>query len=369
MIAPNSKEIIKNEWHNKNIMRSWKISAFFLLACCISLSCGSTVPPIAMELGQNLIVGIQGTALDEGTIKLLNYIKPAGIVLFRKNYKSDLQFRSLIAHLQKISNKDTGHPYFIMIDEEPAGAMRIGLFRNIFTAGKPNWDGIERNIMVLAGTGVNVDLAPIADFPFTSEAFIARRVPVKNVGDLLEFNSRFIALLKKHGISATLKHFPGMGTFVANPHHETVSVDMDGKMLEASLGIFKDGIDSGADLVMTNHGTYRNIDPEYPVTFSSHIVTGLLKKRLDFRGLVITDDLSGMPLGGSRDKKLADAGLEALKAGHHMVMFSRRLEKTKGVFDEMLAKIEADPELRKIIRKNHNKVIKFKSKMRTAKEK
>ena len=358
-------------------MRSWKTSVFLLLMCCIFLSGAKPDDRLAAELGQNLIVGIPGKVLDKGTIRILRYIKPAGVILFRWNYGSAAQFKSLIAQLQKVSNEDTGYPYFIMIDEEPAGAMRIGLFRNILISDPtyrdpteknikisdiPDWDAIEKNIKILSDTGVNVDLAPLADFPFTGEAFIKKRVPAKNVDDLKEFNSRFIVLLKKHGISATLKHFPGIGTYVADPHKKVVYSDMDNETLEESMGIFKDGIDSGAGFVMTSHGIYRKIDPEHSATFSPYIVNELLKSKLDFRGIIITDDLSGMPLGKGREDRLAEAGLEALQAGHHMVLLAHGLERAEKVFNKMLVRIERDPALQKLIRNNHQKVIDIKKK-------
>jgi len=108
-------------------------------------------------LGQNLIVGIPGPVLDVNTEEILRYIKPAGIVLYRRNYETDFQFKNLIAQLQTISQEDTTLPYFIMLDEEPEGANRLGLLKNIFPLGFPNWLAIERDIGILADIGINVE--------------------------------------------------------------------------------------------------------------------------------------------------------------------------------------------------------------------
>jgi beta-N-acetylhexosaminidase len=311
------------------------------------------------KLGQNLIVGIPGPALDEKTKEILHYIKPAGIVLYRRNYESFSQLKDLIAQLQRISIEDTGVFYFIMLDEEPDGAMRLGLLKNIFPLGLADWKKIEKDIEVLADIGINVELAPIADFPFNNDAFVKRRVQAKNVEDLTLFNRTFIQLLKEYKISATLKHFPGMGIFIEDPHRKIPNSNIQQEVLDKSLKIFKDGIDHGADFVMTAHAVYENIDHNNPATFSSKIVKDLLIDRLGFRGIIVTDDLSDMPLA-IKEINLVDAGIRALKAGHHLIMYSHKLEKTKDIFDEIFSRMKTDSELQSIIENNYQKNLDFK---------
>jgi len=318
-----------------------------------------TYERLRKKLGQNLIVGIPGPALDEKTKEILHYIKPAGIVLYRRNYESFSQLKNLIAQLQRISIEDTGLFYFIMLDEEPDGAMRLGLLKNIFPLGLPDWKKIEKDIEVFADIGINVELAPVADFPFNNDTFVKRRVPAQNVEDLTVFNRTFINLLKEYKISATLKHFPGMGIFIEDPHRKLPHSNIQQEVLDKSLKIFKDGIDHGADFIMTAHAVYENIDPNNTATFSSKIVKDLLIDRLGFRGIIVTDDLSDMPLA-IKEINLVDAGIQALKAGHHLIMFSHNLEKTKEIFDEIFVKVKADPELQSLIKNHYQKITDFK---------
>ncbi|MCK4532462.1 glycoside hydrolase family 3 protein [bacterium] len=315
----------------------------------------------AQKLGQNLIVGIPSSILDRKTKEILHYIKPAGIVLYRRNYKSNSQFKELINQLQQISNKDTGTPYFIMLDEEPGGATRLDLFINVFSLGLPDWKTIERDIGVLADIGINVDLAPLADFPFNSNTFVKRRIQTKNIKDLIAFNRTFIDLLCESNISATLKHFPGMGIFTDDPHVKIPQLDISQRILTESLRIFKDGINHGANFIMTGHAVYENIDPKNPATLSSIIVKDLLRDKIGFCGMIITDDLSDMALV-NRKINLADVGIGALQAGHNLIIFSHKLEKIKKVFDEILAKIKTDRELQILITENYRKITDFKRK-------
>jgi beta-N-acetylhexosaminidase len=309
------------------------------------------------QLGQSFIVGVDSKTLDEKTKEILQEIKPAGIVLYYRNYQDKQQFEKLISDLQQLAVETTGNKYFIMIDEEPGGATRLNLFENVFAFGTPDWARIEKDITAMQRVGINVDLAPIADFPFDNNSFIRSRVPAHKPDNLKEFNQQFISLLKKNNISATLKHFPGMGVFIDDPHKKLPYADPGVSVIDNSLAIFKSGIDAGANFVMTGHGVYDDIDPNVCATFSKKIVTDILRGQLGFEGIIITDDLSDMPFSADQKRNLNEAAKQALEAGHNLIMFSHQLERTKDVFDQLLLLTEKDDILKSIIKQNYIKVV------------
>lgn len=313
------------------------------------------------RLGQTFIVGISGPALDQATEQLLRYIGPGGIVLYYRNFSSADQLQHLIAQLQTLARETTGHPYLILLDEEPGGATRLGLFRNVFAFGEPNWAQIDHDIGAMQRLGINVELAPLADFPFNQASFIRKRIPAHNVEALEAFNRRFIELLKRHGISSTLKHFPGMGAFIDDPHRKLPRAEVEAGMMNDSLKIFQQGIAAGADLVMTGHAVYDNIDPKHPATLSRAIVTDLLRRKMNFQGPIITDDLSDMPFIAGSDLSLDEATVQAMEAGHTMVLFSHKLTKTRRIFDQVLARAEADPTLAATVDADCKSVVAFKN--------
>lgn len=313
-------------------------------------------------LGQNFVIGIPGKILDEETKKILQQIKPAGIILYYRNYQTRDQFKNLIAELQEFAEVTTDRRYFIMIDEEPGGATRLDLFKSVFDTGMPDWNQIEQDIKEMASVGINVDLAPLADFPFNEDTFIKKRIPAHNPKALVDFNGKFIVLLQKNNISATLKHFPGMGVFVDDPHKKLPYIGNDQKIIDESISLFKSGIDAGANFVMTGHGVYDDIDSNVPATLSKKITTDILRNNLNFKGLAITDDLSDMPFIIGRKIDLTEATVESLKAGHNLVIFSHRPDKVLEVFNNLLQSIQNDSELKLIIEKNYRKVTLFKQK-------
>ncbi len=327
-----------------------------------TLSDNIILPSADFMLGQNFVVGISGKTLDEETKKFLQQIKPAGVILYYRNYQTRDQLKNLITELQEVAKTTTDYHYFVMIDEEPGGATRLNLFKNVFDFGVPKWGQIERDIKEMASVGINVNLAPLADFPFNENTFIKRRIQAHNPTALTDFNKKFITLLQENNISATLKHFPGMGVFVDDPHKKLPYVSTDQKILDESISLFKNGIDAEADFVMTGHAVYDDIDPDAPATLSKKITTDILRDNLGFEGLTITDDLSDMPFIIGRKIDLAEATVESLKAGHNLVIFSHNPNKTLDIFEKLLQRLQNDQELKSVVEQNYRNVVFFKNK-------
>lgn len=317
------------------------------------------VVSVDVLLGQNFIVGIPDTSLNKTSKDILHEIKPGGVVLYRRNFESSEQFKLLIQELQMIAQEESGVPYFIMLDEEPNGASRLDLLKDTFTLGLPDWGSINTGIEVLADLGITVELAPVVDFPFNEDSFIRKRVPVDTPQNLMAFNNTFIELLAQNNISATLKHFPGAGVFVEDPHHAVPKGYVEKDFFDQSLSLFESGIKAGADFVMINHAIYENIDTENPATLSQNIVTGLLREQLGFKGLIITDDIEDMlsPIWGLEP---ADAGVRALKAGNTMIMYSHDLSETLKTYKKIFIATKTDNDLREKIQSNHNQIVDFK---------
>lgn len=107
---------------------------------------------------------------------------------------------------------------------------------------------------------------------------------------------------------------------------------------------------------MTSHALYDHLDKENLATFSKVIVTDKLQHELGFEGIIITDDISDMPLS-IKGLNIAEAGIKALEAGHQMIMYSHRLSRTKRVFDHLLRKAEEDAQFLELLTRNYQKII------------
>ncbi len=101
-----------------------------------------------------------------------------------------------------------------------------------------------------------------------------------------------VGSLQGAGVSATLKHFPGLGRVTGNTDlTATGTTDTVTTADDADLAPFRAGVEVGADLVMVSSALYPKIDPDHRAAFSRAVVTGVLRERLGFRGVVITDDV------------------------------------------------------------------------------
>lgn len=315
----------------------------------------------AEYLGQNIVIGIPADNLTRANRQLLEDIRPAGIVMYRRSFQSIEQYKQLIDDLQQIALRTTSSLYFIMIDEEPGGVQRLGLFGGTSTKKYPDKESIDEGLTVLKDLGVNVILGPLADFAFNRNTFMAQRMRFfGQMKNLTALNGDFIAATRAHGMSATLKHFPGMGVFRQDPHQTIPRGNIPAKIFEESLSVFKQGIADGADFVMTGHGIYQNVDPHQSSTLSPLVVKSLLRDKLHFKGLILSDDISEMIYSPDPKLEKDEATILALKAGHNLVMFSHQLGQTQRTLHAILEKMKADPELRKVVRENYDRVKEFK---------
>jgi beta-N-acetylhexosaminidase len=313
-------------------------------------------------VGQSMIVGIRSNSLDkEGTRDFLKLTKPGGIILYAKNVESFSQLKALITDLQKIAIETTGRRYFIMIDEEPQGATRLNLFRDIFKGGKTDWAVISRDAAKLTDVGVNVDLAPLADHTFVGSSGIDRRIAIKDLAALKSFNREFISILRKNNISSTLKHFPGLGLISGDTHKGIFFSAAPTSTIDRSIEIFKDGVEAGADFVMLGHGIYKSLDPYLSASISPKIVS-MIRAKTGFRGIIITDDITALPVGAPPPIDINIAAVRAFKAGNNMVMFSDNQTYTISAYKYLVKMYAEDRALKSILDSNYGLIGTYKNK-------
>ncbi len=151
----------------------------------------------------------------------------------------------------------------------------------------------------LAAIGVNLDLAPVAD---TVPAALGTKNPP--IGGLhREYGSDPVKVaaaisttvpsIQKAGVITTIKHFPGLGRVLVNTDFSKNAVDTVATTDDPYLGPFKAGIAAGTGAVMISSASYPKLDPDSIATFSTTIVTGLLRQHLGFTGLIVSDSLAG----------------------------------------------------------------------------
>lgn len=178
----------------------------------------------------------------------------------------------------------------------------------------------EQTAAFLAQFGVNVDLAPVLDVPGPG-SFMADRAFSDDPATVGEVGVAFGQGLEQGGVAATAKHFPGLGLAAVNSDLAPSVVEASLSDLRAGLEPFEAAITGGIELVMVGSATYPALDPGTPALMSKRIVTGELRERLGFDGVVITDDLEAGSVGAVA--ALDEAALDAARAGADVLLFAK----------------------------------------------
>ncbi|WP_433382934.1 glycoside hydrolase family 3 N-terminal domain-containing protein [Actinoplanes sp. CA-142083] len=283
---------------------------------------------LAQRAGQLLMVGTSVNA-PSGLGDTVRRYQLGGVFLHGRSTNSAAELRADIAGLQKRS----GLPLLISLDQEGGNVQTLKgadfpLLPSAQKLGAGSLpalrDTTKDSARRLDGIGVNINLAPVADTVPASLGvgnppigYWHRQFgsdPARVAADM----RTVVPASQGAGVLTVLKHFPGLGRVRENTDTSTKAVDTTATVNDPYLEPFKAGIQAGSASVMMSSAKYPRLDPATIAAFSGPIVTGLLRERLGFRGLIMSDDLgaavalSGVPVGQRAVRFVAAGGDMAL---------------------------------------------------------
>lgn len=284
------------------------------------------------KVGQLFIVGFPHQKMSKDLEVFIAKYKPGSFLLFKRNISSLEQIKSLNATLYRHSFTHTRLPPLLAIDQEggsvsrlpispaPPSALAIGQTQSPLLAESM---GVETG-KFLREAGFNMNLAPVLD---VADPFVNSFIGVRSFGSdpqlVAELGVAYSKGLLESHVIPTAKHFPGTGGLSADPHHSVVTNENSMSSLKAKdLRPFETYAKLGDRVaIMLSHLIYPALDSSgEPASFSKKITTDLLRKELNYKGLVITDDLQ---MEGSRQLLRPEvAALRALVAGADIVMLT-----------------------------------------------
>lgn len=290
-------------------------------------------------IGHMLIVGFRGTSVDENSyiVQKIKNLNLGGIILFDYDVPTKTKGRNITdpAQTKKLISDIVSHtatPLFISIDAEGGMVNRLKPAYGFVDVpshealGKKSKEETLRTAKILgkelSELGINFDFAPVVDLNVNWENPIIGKLG-RSFGDdpqlVYEHASEFISGLHAFNILTSIKHFPGHGSSDADSHLGMVDVTKTYK--EQELEPFKNLIkNKRADTVMVAHVFNRTIDPDYPASLSEKFIRDMLREKLGFEGVIISDD---MDMGAIRKNYgFEDAVVRAIKAGTDMLIIS-----------------------------------------------
>ncbi|GAB1483787.1 glycoside hydrolase family 3 N-terminal domain-containing protein [Treponema sp.] len=284
---------------------------------------------------QLLMVGIQGRVQLSARSQVQLHRFPVGaVMLFKYNLGAGPEAARKLADacVAEVLSSGLGIPPLVAADAEGGLVHRFGNDATRLPAPSQfamltedsRLETIEEaaylSALELRELGLSLNLAPLAEvLTDKNEAFCRRSVPAGRQGDFVASAAgAFVRGMEKAGIVCVVKHFPGSGE--GDPHTKSARISASGKDLEALIHPFRQVIQKiHPEAIMVSHAIVESIDPALPGTLSAELVTGELKGRLGFKGMVLTDDLR-MAAIASTGKSPAEAAVEAVAAGCDLVM-------------------------------------------------
>nr|MBN2276659.1 hypothetical protein [candidate division Zixibacteria bacterium] len=279
------------------------------------------------RIGQLFITGFEGITPSEEFLKKLASENIGGIILFEEQCNPHKSAEESIKKIASISNEIP----FVAVDQEGGRVCRFrgapAEFKSPAEFGRKNdrrlyEEQLSRSVYYIRSLGVNLLLAPVADIGLKQEnQCLKGRTFGKTPARVMPFVELAVRIIHKAGLLTCLKHFPGFGAAIDDPHKMVSQADYDLQIfLNREALPFKAGIDSGADMVMTTHLLLPRLDHRI-ATESEIILNLLLREKLNFDGIAITDDL--LMAGADSIGNFGERALRAFNAGHDILLFGR----------------------------------------------
>jgi len=276
--------------------------------------------------GQLVMSPVAGTRADAALLARVRAGEVGGVILFGANITSVTGLRVLVAELQHAAAAGGNPPLLVALDQEGGAVRRLRTAPPWLSAPEMGRGSVgavrlagRLTGQALRAAGVNVDLAPVVDVPRSRRSFILDRAFGNDPPRVGSLAAAFVAGLQSERVAATAKHFPGLGTAIANTDAHRVTIRAARPDLLARLAPFRAAIAQGVDLVMVSNAAYSAFDPSgLPAVVSPRIVNGLLRGTLGFAGVVITDTLAA-----PGPAAYPDAAVRTIEAGGDVLLFTR----------------------------------------------
>jgi len=252
-----------------------------------------------MLAGQRLIAGFEGPGFNEDLEYLIKTLHVGGIILFSGNLEGPEEIREMCAAAQECAAAGGLPPLFIAMDQEGGAVARLKAPFTQFPGNPHIRDEKsavrfgEETAVELAHIGVNMDLAPVMDVAdLCADSIMKERSFPGDPETVARLGCRVIESLQANGIMAVAKHFPGLGRTTEDSHLDRPELAADPEeMATTDLVPFQAAIDRGVAAVMLSHVCYSGWDREWPAGLSDLVAKNLLREKMGFDGVIMTDDL------------------------------------------------------------------------------
>src|SRR5271169_906283 len=320
---------------------------------------------LKLNIGQLLLIGFDGTEMSPRLTSLLRKIQPAGVILFARNITGAEQTHTLLRECQKC----VAAPLFTCVDLEGGTVDR---FRNVlgsapspaevFVTGsrtlfRKHGRVIGENCHAL---GFNVDFAPVLDFAYqASRSVLSSRAVSDDPKQVVAYAREFLRGLGEARVLGCGKHFPGLGEGKLDSHHALPVIEKPlKKMWIEDLFPYRT-LRHQLPFVMVAHAAYPEATGErMPASLSRKWISDLLRKRIRYNGLIVSDDLEmGAVL---KFAPIEQTAVQHIRAGGDLTLICHQEEMVVRAYEALLHEAERDRKFAQRARESEQRVLAFK---------
>jgi len=328
--------------------------------------------PAAKQVGQLFIIGFEGAELSAALAEMLTRIQPAGVILFARNIVNAQQTHKLLKNCQSCVRDRL----FTAVDLEGG---RVDRFRSL-TGPAPSAAEVfatrDRKLFrrhgeligkICAALGFNLDFAPVLDLAFeASRKVMSSRAFSTDPKAVVLYAREFLSGLKSAGVIGAGKHFPGLGEGNLDSHHDLPVIKKSFAQLWKEDLVPYRLMKRELPLALVNHASYPDVTRDrLPASLSKYWITDVLRRKIGYRGLVVSDDLEmdGVLAAASIDR----AAAEFIAAGGDLCLICHQPEGIEQAYETMLRKAERDARFRRRVLESARRVTAFKKKSKELK--
>ncbi|HEY3618407.1 MAG TPA: beta-N-acetylhexosaminidase [Candidatus Sulfotelmatobacter sp.] len=319
------------------------------------------------EIGQLLIVGFGGAAMTPRLSSLLTRLQPAGVILFARNIQNPEQTWQLLRECQKF----VAAPLFTCVDLEGGTVDRFRDALGASPSAADVFDSGDRKLFRRHGKligencralGFNVDFAPVLDLAAeASRGVMGSRAVSATPRDTADYAREFIAGLRAANVLGCGKHFPGLGEGKLDSHQELPVIEKPLKRLWAEDLLPYRTLRQQLPLVMISHAAYPQVTADRtPASLSKVWITDILRKRIGYRNLIVSDDLE---MGGVLSAApIGKAAVGFIAAGGDLCLICHREDYIVQAYEALIKTAERDVKFARRVAEAAQRVLTFKKK-------
>jgi len=322
---------------------------------------------ISEQIGQLLIVGFDGTEVSPRLRSLLTRLQPAGVILFARNITTGPQTHKLLKDCQTCVSA----PLFTCVDIEGGSVDR---FRNVIGNAPSAADvfatgdrkAFHKHGKIIGDScralGFNTDFAPVVDLALPeSRKVMSSRAVSAEPRQVTSYARQFLAGLRAASVLGAIKHFPGLGGANLDTHHELPAVKRPWKTLwDQDIAPYR-ALRRELDLILIGHAAYPAVTSDRtPASLSRKWITDVLRKKVGYRGLVVSDDLE---MGGVlKAAPIEQAAVEHIRAGGDLCLICHIEEHVTRSYEALVHEVRRDARFERRARESAARVLAFKKK-------